>query len=134
MVPGLHPAGGVNRHVGFLIPGELDEHPRDGRSWTTTQDPQNLNIVNLETLRVCTPTEHPPFTSLQFDVGRSDNGHITFGAGIHFCIGAPLARVELQASFGALLDRTTTFELGGEPVRRPEFVIRGLETLPVVLA
>jgi cytochrome P450 len=68
-----------------------------------------------------------------FDVGRTDNGHITFGAGIHFCIGAPLARVELQASFGALLNRTTTFELGGEPVRRPEFVIRGLETLPVVL-
>ncbi|MDT0278205.1 cytochrome P450 [Blastococcus goldschmidtiae] len=67
------------------------------------------------------------------DVGRTDNGHITFGAGIHFCIGAPLARVELQASFGALLDRTTTFELAGEPVRRPEFVIRGLETLPVVL-
>ncbi len=68
-----------------------------------------------------------------FDVGRTDNGHITFGAGIHFCIGAPLARVELQASFGALLERTTTFSLGGEPVRRPEFVIRGLETLPVVL-
>jgi cytochrome P450 len=68
-----------------------------------------------------------------FDVGRADNGHITFGAGIHFCIGAPLARVELQATFGALLDRTTTFDLGGEPVRRPEFVIRGLETLPVVL-
>ncbi|WP_242611267.1 cytochrome P450 [Blastococcus saxobsidens] len=69
----------------------------------------------------------------RLDVGRTENPHITFGAGIHFCIGAPLARVELQASFGALLDRTTTFELGAEPVRRPEFVIRGLETLPVVL-
>ena len=68
-----------------------------------------------------------------FDVGRADNPHITFGAGIHFCIGAPLARVELQATFGALLDRTSTIELGGEPVRRPEFVIRGLRTLPVVL-
>ncbi|RBY84070.1 cytochrome P450 [Blastococcus sp. TF02A-30] len=67
------------------------------------------------------------------DVGRTENAHITFGAGIHFCIGAPLARVELQASFGALLDRTTTFELGGEPQRRPEFVIRGLADLPVVL-
>jgi hypothetical protein len=67
------------------------------------------------------------------DVGRADNPHITFGAGIHFCIGAPLARVELQATFGALLDRTTTIEGGGEPVRRPEFVIRGLRTLPVVL-
>ncbi|MGY1635345.1 cytochrome P450 [Geodermatophilus sp. SYSU D00742] len=68
------------------------------------------------------------------DVGRTDNPHITFGAGVHFCIGAPLARVELQASFGALLDRTTRLELGGEPVRRPEFVIRGLARLPVVLS
>jgi cytochrome P450 len=67
------------------------------------------------------------------DVGRSDNPHISFGAGVHFCIGAPLARVELQASFGALLDRTSSLELGGEPVRRPEFVIRGLADLPVVL-
>ncbi|WP_448611028.1 cytochrome P450 [Geodermatophilus sp. URMC 60] len=67
------------------------------------------------------------------DVGRGDNPHITFGAGVHFCIGAPLARVELQASFGALLERTSRLELGGEPVRRPEFVIRGLATLPVVV-
>jgi len=67
------------------------------------------------------------------DVGRTDNPHISFGAGIHFCIGAPLARVELQASFSALLDRTATIELGGEPRRRPEFVIRGLAELPVVL-
>jgi cytochrome P450 len=67
------------------------------------------------------------------DVGRADNPHISFGAGVHFCIGAPLARVELHASFGALLDRTSSLELGGEPARRPEFVIRGLKTLPVVL-
>jgi hypothetical protein len=67
------------------------------------------------------------------DVGRTENPHITFGAGVHFCIGAPLARVELQATFGALLDRTSSIELGGEPVRRPEFVIRGLAELPVVL-
>ena len=45
------------------------------------------------------------------DVGRTDNPHISFGAGIHFCIGAPLARVELQASFGALLARTSRLEL-----------------------
>jgi cytochrome P450 len=67
------------------------------------------------------------------DVGRSENPHISFGAGVHFCIGAPLARVELQATFGALLDRTSSLELGGEPVRRPEFVIRGLAELPVLL-
>ncbi len=67
------------------------------------------------------------------DVGRTENPHISFGAGVHFCIGAPLARVELQASFGALLSRPSRLELGGEPVRRPEFVIRGLRTLPLLL-
>jgi cytochrome P450 len=67
------------------------------------------------------------------DVGRAENPHVSFGAGVHFCIGASLARVELQASFGALLDRTSSLELGGEPVRRTEFVIRGLAELPVVL-
>jgi len=67
------------------------------------------------------------------DVGRTDNPHITFGAGVHFCIGAPLARVELQASFGALLARTSSLELGAPARRRPEFVIRGLADLPVVL-
>jgi cytochrome P450 len=67
------------------------------------------------------------------DVGRADNPHISFGAGVHFCIGAPLARVELQASFGALLDRTSRLELASPARRRPEFVIRGLAELPVVL-
>jgi hypothetical protein len=67
------------------------------------------------------------------DVGRTDNPHISFGAGVHFCIGAPLARVELQAAFGALLERTSRLELARPARRRPEFVIRGLAELPVVL-
>ncbi|MBM7806842.1 cytochrome P450 [Geodermatophilus bullaregiensis] len=67
------------------------------------------------------------------DVGRTDNPHVSFGAGVHFCIGAPLARVELQASFGALLARTSSIEPAAPARRRPEFVIRGLAELPVVL-
>jgi cytochrome P450 len=67
------------------------------------------------------------------DVGRTDNPHVSFGAGVHFCIGAPLARVELQASFGALLTRTRDLQLARPARRRPEFVIRGLAELPVVL-
>jgi hypothetical protein len=67
------------------------------------------------------------------DVGRGENPHISFGAGVHFCIGAPLARVELQASFGALLRRTSDLQLARPAQRRPEFVIRGLAELPVVL-
>src|SRR3712207_3222732 len=45
------------------------------------------------------------------EVARADNPHVTFGAGVHFCIGAPLARVELQASLGALLERTSRLKL-----------------------
>lgn len=67
------------------------------------------------------------------DVGRVDNPHLGFGAGVHFCIGAPLARVELQASLATLVSRFPGLALAEEPVRRPEFVIRGLSSLPVTV-
>lgn len=69
----------------------------------------------------------------RLDVGRVDNPHIGFGAGVHFCIGAPLARVELQASLRTLVSRFPGLTLAGEPERRPEFVIRGLHRLPVTV-
>ena len=69
----------------------------------------------------------------RLDVGRADNPHIGFGAGIHYCLGAPLARVELQVSLSTLLTRFPRLALAGEPVRRPEFVIRGLSRLPVTV-
>jgi cytochrome P450 len=69
----------------------------------------------------------------RFDVARSDNPHIGFGAGIHFCVGAPLARVELQSSLATLLDRFPTLTLAGLPECRPEFVIRGVKNLPVTI-
>jgi cytochrome P450 len=67
----------------------------------------------------------------RLDVARSPNPHLAFGAGIHFCLGAPLARVELQEQLGALVRLAPGIELGGEPVRKPGRVIRGLERLPV---
>jgi cytochrome P450 len=67
----------------------------------------------------------------RFDVGRSPNPHLAFGAGIHFCLGAPLARVELQAVLGALRRQLPGLRLAAEPERRPEFVIRGLRALEV---
>lgn len=67
----------------------------------------------------------------RFDVGRSPNPHIGFGAGIHYCVGAPLARVEIAAALSALVTQLPGLRLAGEPARRGEFVIRGLRTLPV---
>ncbi|MGW3629643.1 cytochrome P450 [Streptomyces sp. NPDC005122] len=67
------------------------------------------------------------------DLSRTDNPHISFSAGIHYCIGAPLARIELAASLGALLERAPTLRLAEEPERKPNFVIRGLEGLSVAL-
>jgi len=67
----------------------------------------------------------------RFDAGRERNPHLGFGAGIHFCLGAPLARIEVQSVLGALRRRLPGLELADEPVRRPEFVIRGFTTLPV---
>jgi len=59
-----------------------------------------------------------------FDVGRDPNPHLGFGAGVHFCLGAPLARIELQAALAALLDHAPGLELAAEPVQRPTFVQR----------
>ena len=67
------------------------------------------------------------------DLTRETNQHIAFGAGIHFCIGAPLARLEMNISLPALIERFPTLELAGEPSRRPTFVLRGYDTIPVSL-
>ncbi|NUW05233.1 cytochrome P450, partial [Streptomyces sp. CAI 127] len=63
------------------------------------------------------------------DLSRTDNPHITFGAGIHFCLGAPLARLELAASFGELLRKAPALRMTAEPEWQPGYVIRGLKEL-----
>lgn len=67
------------------------------------------------------------------DLARRENPHITFGAGIHFCLGAPLARVELAASFGELLRKAPGLRLVAEPEWNPGYVIRGVKELRVEL-
>jgi cytochrome P450 len=65
----------------------------------------------------------------RMDLTRNPNPHIGFGAGIHFCLGAPLARLEMTVSIPELFRRFPTLELTGTPVRRPTFSLRGYESV-----
>ncbi len=69
----------------------------------------------------------------RFDIDRSPNDHIAFGAGPHFCLGASLARLELKVFFDMLLDRLPDLRLAepGEPAHRPANFISGYQSLPV---
>jgi cytochrome P450 len=70
------------------------------------------------------------------DVGRDSTGHLAFGHGIHYCVGAPLARLEAEIAFGALLERfgSMTLAVPASELRwRPSSLIHGLESLPVRL-
>ena len=65
----------------------------------------------------------------RFDSARGDTAHVGFGGGIHFCIGAPLARLELEVSLAELARQAPAIDLAAEPRYHPTFVIRGLREL-----
>ena len=68
----------------------------------------------------------------RLDIGRTDNRHIAFGWGIHFCLGAPLARVEGQIAINTLVQRLPKLALATEaPEFRQSLTLRGLKSLPV---
>jgi unspecific monooxygenase len=67
-----------------------------------------------------------------FNPQRTDQKNVSFGAGIHFCIGAPLARLELQVSLKTLFERLPTLHFGVEPQFRDTYHFHGLERLEVV--
>lgn len=67
----------------------------------------------------------------RFDVGRDPNKHIAFGYGVHFCLGAALARLEINSFFSELLPRLRSAELAGEPQHMATTFVGGLKHLPV---
>ncbi|MBG1232261.1 cytochrome P450 [Aestuariivirga litoralis] len=69
----------------------------------------------------------------QFDVTRTPNAHVAFGAGIHFCIGAPLARLEMQVALEVLCARFPKMSLAEQPHYKDVYHFHGLEALRVKL-
>ncbi|MFI6991112.1 cytochrome P450 [Nonomuraea wenchangensis] len=67
----------------------------------------------------------------RFDVGRTPNRHLAFGAGVHYCLGAGLARMEIQALFAELVPRLAEVGLDGEPAWLATTFVGGLKTLPI---
>ena len=70
----------------------------------------------------------------RLDLQRRDNAPLSFGGGIHYCLGAPLARLEAQVAFPALLHRFPDLAITGAPRRRDSLTIKGFESLPLKLA
>ncbi len=65
----------------------------------------------------------------KLDVGREERSHISFGRGIHFCLGAPLALLEARIAFATILKKFSSIRLSAEPEYRPQVVLRGVEAL-----
>ena len=67
----------------------------------------------------------------RFDVGRDPNKHVAFGYGVHFCLGAALARMEVNSFFSELLPRLKSIELAGTPEQIATIFVGGLKHLPI---
>ncbi len=67
----------------------------------------------------------------QMDITRDPNPHIGFGAGIHFCLGGPLARLEMGIALPKLVKAFPKMQIASDPVRRPTFVLRGYESVAI---
>jgi cholest-4-en-3-one 26-monooxygenase len=68
----------------------------------------------------------------RFDVGRTPNDHVTFGGGgVHYCLGASLARAEIRATMRQIVERLPDLELAGPPNRLHSDFVNGIKTMPV---
>ncbi len=131
-----------------LLPGAVEELLRYANPLNHATDryaPEPLEVAGVkipagEPVLVVTssanrdPARFPDPDRL--DLGRDASGHVAFGHGIHYCVGAPLARLEGEIAFGALLSRFPGLSLAVDPAAlrwRPSSLIHGLETLPVRL-
>jgi cytochrome P450 len=125
-----------------LMPLAVDEMirwvtPVKGFMRTATEDHElrGVTIRKGESLLLSYPSANrdeeifdDPF---RFDVGRDPNKHLAFGFGVHYCLGAALARMEARAFFEELLPRLDSIEPAGEPENVATTFVGGLKRLPV---
>ena len=122
-VVGLFAARGYN--IESLTVAETDRNAHTSR----------ITIVTRGTLQVLAQIEAQlqKMVSMRHvqDVSRDPNHEVALGFGPHFCLGAALARIEISAMLGALLDRFTALEPAGDVERTASFVIAGISRAPV---
>jgi cytochrome P450 len=144
-----HPAElGRLRRDPALLPGAVEEllrfvNPLNHATERFTLEPVEIGGVTIPArewvLCVTSSANRDPLRFAdpdRLDVGRDAGGHVAFGHGIHYCLGAPLARLEGEIAFGSLLARFPALSLAADPAElrwRPSSLIHGLETLPVRL-
>jgi cytochrome P450 len=130
-----------------LLPGAIEEMLRyDGPVQSTARFPkQATNVGGTEipagaiAFVVLAAANRDPakFPSPEkFDIKREPNEHVAFGEGIHFCIGAPLARLEASIAFGAMLDRFPSLRFKDpdlQPKYKGSYILRGIESLPMAI-
>jgi cytochrome P450 len=91
--------------------------PKDSQVWAM------LHAANRDPARF----PHPE----RFDIRRADNAHLAFGGGVHFCLGAHLARMEAQVAIGTLTRRLHRFELASDTLEWGRSLFRVLDKLPI---
>ena len=127
-----------------LVPGAVEESlrwvsPIKNMARTATRDVElrGKHIEAGQKLLMLYPSanrDEDHFTDPEtFDITRSPNDHVAFGFGPHFCLGAPLARLELRIAFERILDRLPDIHLVGdaEPAHRPANFVSGYESMRV---
>lgn len=124
----------VEELLRYVTPAETatERYPREDLTIAGTTVPRGEMVLGViaSANRDARVFEDPDVV----DVGRQDNPHLSFGQGIHYCVGAPLARMEGQIGIAALLRRLPGLRLGVPADRlrwRGSFVVRGMEELPV---
>jgi len=126
----------VEEFLRYDAPMQFEMTPRVAREDVRFGDvtvPCGAGVVPLFGAANRDPDQFPDPDRL--DIARSPNHHVTFGAGPHFCLGAPLARLEARIAVGSLLKRFPKVRLGPDPAESwGYFSMRALKSLPVLLS